>query len=205
MEIVRTIADYDRFYPSSAQFEWQERFEQVRHEGGQTLEQAAKATGRGAAISWLTRQLYKLPTSVIVDSAEWLDIAQRMYSKMKKRTLPQIMVFIFRVAGGEFGKIFGKPNTSELGQWWKAYDAALDSITIKDEPQEIDFSNSIKEEEYQQLKALAAIGDRAAQDGMFPPDEVLQRLSAPIIEAHLQRAREYGRNDIIDRIQKFIY
>lgn len=205
METIRTAADYDTYYPAKDQFKWRERMEQVRHEGGQSLEAAAKVTGRGAAISWLTRQLAELPTTMQMDADEWVKLAQRMYSIAKRRTLPQIMVFVHRVASGDFCQIFGKPNSADLGRGWRAYDTALNQITIRDvQTVEIDTSGAITRAEFDQLDALANAGDTAAQDGMFPPDKVMREASLPILETYKQRAIRYGRQDWLSKIEYYI-
>lgn len=201
MEQIRHNTDYERYYPAERQFEFAEDFDKVRAEHGQTLAQAAAATGKQHALAWLSRQLQTLAQ---FDYGDLLKLTQRCYSIMKNRTLPQIMVFVYKTSCGDFGKIFGKPSSSELGSWWRLYDNVLSqsSTAAVQEEKKGTTGTPLRggHAEYLQLKELAAAGDRAAQDGMFPPDNVLQDSGKPILIAHENRAIEYGRTDWFNKI-----
>lgn len=201
MQEIRNKTDYDTYYPATSQFEIAENMEQVRHTG-QTLAQAAAQTGKQAALSWLSKQLYELPNTFGMAQDEWLRLTQRIYSLTKNRTLPQIMCFIFRTGRGDFGKIFGKPNTTELGGWWKTYDATLDSIIYRQEqkPKQVQHGRFIDSAEYEQLKQAAYFGDKEAQDGFFPPIDVMKEQSNSVLDTYAQYARDFERWDMLERI-----
>ena len=60
----------------------------------------------------------------------------------------------------------------------------------------------IESAEYEQLKQAAYFGDKEAQDGFFPPIDVMREQSNSVLDTYAQYARDFERWDMLEQIER---